>query len=119
MSGGDTVLTAAGHLRSGALRCVQCLFWPGLVTVVMSLHSVSLSLDDSSQDKQRKDSPGPKSSVTLARDIKLVQLILKLDLCLIMAKSKVWYFSQPDTLHWLEKIKNYKSCMTNIQKHVG
>ena len=84
-------MTAAGHLRSGALRCVQCLFWPGLVTVVMSLHSVSPSLDDSSQDKQRKDSPGPKSSVTLARDIKLVQLILKLDLFLIMAKSKVWY----------------------------
>ena len=62
----ETVLTAAGHLRSGALRCVHCLFWLGLVTVVMSLHSVSPSLDDSSQDKQRKDSPDPKSSVTQA-----------------------------------------------------
>ena len=51
-----------------------------MVTVVMSLHSLSLSLDDSSLDKQRKDSPGP-SPLSLrhqAGDIKLVQVILEI-----------------------------------------
>ena len=83
--------------------------------------SLSLSLDDSSQDKQRKDSPGPKSSVTLAigEGHKISSIDLETRSVFDYGKSKVWYFSQPDTLHWLEKIKNYKSCMTNIQKDVG
>ena len=68
---------------SGPLESWVCLFRPGLVTLLMllmSLHSLSLSLDDSSQDKQRKDSPAP-SPLSLrhqAGDIKLVQVILKI-----------------------------------------
>ena len=86
----------------------------------MSLHSLSLSLDDSSQDKQRKDSPAtsPLSLRHQAGDIKLVQVILKIisamDRLNLWCGLLTWTFDGAFHLLYFNVKSNKKTIKTTI-----